>query len=78
MIGTRQDGEPIRIDGDVDNLATYEDKEEEEEMEVFVKHDNVLHGQKKNTQKLCSLQFLRYCVRFGKCAIHGGWLETLL
>ena len=28
MIGTRQDGEPIRIDGDVDNLATYEDKEE--------------------------------------------------
>ena len=54
-----QDGEPIRIDGDVDNLATYEDKEEEEEMEVYVKHDNLLHGQKKNTQKLCSLQFLR-------------------
>ena len=54
-----QDGEPIRIDGDVDNLATYEDKEEEADMEVYVKHDNLLHGRKKNTQKICSLQFLR-------------------
>lgn len=61
-----QDGEPIRIDGDVDNLATYEDKEEEEEMEVYVKHDNLLHGQKKNTQKLCSLQFLRKYIHVAK------------
>ncbi|XP_063688076.1 zygotic DNA replication licensing factor mcm3-like [Bolinopsis microptera] len=61
-----QDGEPIRIDGDVDNLATYEDKEEEEEMELYVKHDNLLHGQKKNTQKLCSLQFLRKYIHVAK------------
>jgi len=61
-----QDGEPIRIDGDVDALATYQDKEDEEDMEVYVKHNNLLHGQKKNTQKLCSLQFLRKYIHVAK------------
>lgn len=61
-----QDGEPLRVDGDVDNLATYEDKVDEEEMEVYVKHDNLLHGVKKNTQKICSLQFLRKYIHVAK------------
>jgi len=60
------EGEPIRIDTDVDNLATYEDKVVEEDMDVYVKHDNLLHGQKKTTEKICSLQFLRKYIHVAK------------
>eukprot|EP00116_Pleurobrachia_bachei_P006744 sb/3467006/ len=61
------DGEPLRTDGDVDNLATYEDKKADEgDMEIYVKHDNLLHGKKKNTDKLCSLQFLRKYIHVAK------------
>uniref|UniRef100_A0AAY4B617 DNA replication licensing factor MCM3 n=1 Tax=Denticeps clupeoides TaxID=299321 RepID=A0AAY4B617_9TELE len=62
-----QEGQALSLGGTVDVLATGdpdEAQEEQEELQVFEKHNNLLHGNKK--EKIVSKEFLRKYIHVAK------------
>uniref|UniRef100_A0AAY4B343 DNA replication licensing factor MCM3 n=1 Tax=Denticeps clupeoides TaxID=299321 RepID=A0AAY4B343_9TELE len=64
-----QEGQALSLGGTVDVLATGdpdEAQEEQEELQVFEKHNNLLHGNKKRREKIVSKEFLRKYIHVAK------------
>ncbi|CAH1247849.1 MCM3 [Branchiostoma lanceolatum] len=65
-----QDGDVLPMGSDVDVLTTADldaAEEEEKEMSIYEKHDNTLHGQKKDKkEKIVSMQFMRKYIHVAK------------
>nr|XP_020472677.1 DNA replication licensing factor MCM3 [Monopterus albus] len=64
-----QDGAAMALGGTVDILATEDPDavtEEHEELQVYEKHNNLLHGSKKKKDKIVSKEFMRKYVHIAK------------
>ncbi|MBN3296449.1 MCM3Z factor, partial [Amia calva] len=64
-----QDGAALSLGGSVDILATDDPnvtQEEEEELQVYEKHNNLLHGTKRRREKIVSMEFMRKYIHVAK------------
>ncbi|XP_054833867.1 DNA replication licensing factor MCM3 isoform X1 [Eublepharis macularius] len=64
-----QDGDVMPLGSSVDRLATEDPglaEEEEQELQVYEKHDDILHGPKRRKEKVVSMEFMRKYITFAK------------
>ncbi|XP_036840516.1 DNA replication licensing factor MCM3 isoform X1 [Oncorhynchus mykiss] len=64
-----QDGTAMAFGGSVDILATEDPdsfQEEQEELQVYEKHNNLLHGTKRRRDKIVSKEFMRKYIHIAK------------
>ncbi|CAK6963149.1 DNA replication licensing factor MCM3 [Scomber scombrus] len=64
-----QEGAAMTLGGTVDVLATEDPDavaEEQEELQIYEKHNNLLHGSKKKREKIVSKEFMRKYIRIAK------------
>lgn len=64
-----QDGDALPLGSAVENLATDDPNaihEEEEELQVYEKHNNLLHGSKRRGEKVLSMEFMRKYIHVAK------------
>ncbi|XP_053192622.1 DNA replication licensing factor MCM3 [Scomber japonicus] len=64
-----QEGAAMTLGGTVDVLATEDPDavaEEQEELQIYEKHNNLLHGSKKKKEKIVSKEFMRKYIRIAK------------
>nr|XP_046149111.1 DNA replication licensing factor MCM3 [Oncorhynchus gorbuscha] len=64
-----QDGTAMAFGGSVDILATEDPdlvQEEQEELQVYEKHNNLLHGTKRRREKIVSKEFMRKYIHIAK------------
>ncbi|EEC19578.1 DNA replication licensing factor, putative, partial [Ixodes scapularis] len=65
-----QDGEPLPIRSAADLLTTHDpeelDKEGEKETSIYEKHDVLLHGSKRRTEKTISVEFMKKYIHIAK------------
>ncbi|KAJ1148955.1 hypothetical protein NDU88_001779 [Pleurodeles waltl] len=64
-----QDGDAMPFGSAVDILATEDPnttQEEQEELQVYEKHDNLLHGSKRRKDKVVSMEFMRKYIHVAK------------
>nr|XP_057928171.1 DNA replication licensing factor MCM3 [Doryrhamphus excisus] len=64
-----QEGEAMALGGSVDILATDDPDvvaKEDEELQVYEKHNNLLHGSKKKREKIVSKEFMRKYIHIAK------------
>ncbi|TMS12183.1 DNA replication licensing factor MCM3 [Larimichthys crocea] len=74
-----QEGAAMALGGTVDILATEDPDaiaEEHEELQIYEKHNNLLHGSKRKKDKIVSKEFMRKYIHIAKavtpCADRGG------
>ncbi|XP_051868626.1 DNA replication licensing factor MCM3 [Pristis pectinata] len=64
-----QDGDALPLGSAVDILATEDPdalQEEEQELQVYEKHDNLLHGARRRKEKIVSMEFMRKYIHVAK------------
>jgi len=64
-----QEGAAMTLGGSVDVLATEDPDavaEEQEELQIYEKHNNLLHGNKRKKEKIVSKEFMRKYIRIAK------------
>ncbi|CAH2245679.1 DNA replication licensing factor MCM3 [Pelobates cultripes] len=64
-----QDGDAMPLGSAVDILATNDPNvthEEQQELQVYEKHDNLLHGTKRKREKIVSMDFMRKYIHVAK------------
>ncbi|XP_053737084.1 DNA replication licensing factor MCM3 [Synchiropus splendidus] len=64
-----QEGAAMALGGTVDVLATEDPdviEEEQEELQIYEKHNNLLHGSKKKKEKIVSKEFMRKYIHIAK------------
>ncbi|KAL8173083.1 UNVERIFIED_CONTAM: MCM DNA helicase complex subunit [Gekko kuhli] len=64
-----QDGDVMPLGSSVERLATEDPslaEEEEQELQVYEKHDDLLHGPKRRKEKTVSVEFMRKYINFAK------------
>ncbi|XP_045917192.1 DNA replication licensing factor MCM3 [Micropterus dolomieu] len=64
-----QEGEAMALGGTVDVLATEDPNavaEEQEELQIYEKHNNLLHGSKRKKDKIVSKEFMRKYIHIAK------------
>ncbi|XP_067428384.1 DNA replication licensing factor MCM3 [Thunnus thynnus] len=64
-----QEGAAMTLGGSVDVLATEDPDavaEEQEELQIYEKHNNLLHGSKRKKEKIVSKEFMRKYIRIAK------------
>ncbi|XP_067901738.1 zygotic DNA replication licensing factor mcm3-like [Heterodontus francisci] len=64
-----QDGDALPLGSAVDILATEDPnatQEEEQELQIYEKHDNLLHGAKRRKEKIVSMEFMRKYIHVAK------------
>ncbi|XP_072436308.1 zygotic DNA replication licensing factor mcm3-like isoform X2 [Chiloscyllium punctatum] len=64
-----QDGDALPLGSAVDILATEDPDaihEEEQELQIYEKHDNLLHGAKRHREKIVSMEFMRKYIHVAK------------
>ncbi|KAM4693764.1 DNA replication licensing factor MCM3 [Discoglossus pictus] len=64
-----QDGDAMPLGSAVDILATEDPnvaREEQQELQVYEKHDSLLHGPKKRREKIVSIDFMRKYIHVAK------------
>uniref|UniRef100_A0A8D2JKD8 DNA replication licensing factor MCM3 n=1 Tax=Varanus komodoensis TaxID=61221 RepID=A0A8D2JKD8_VARKO len=64
-----QDGDAMPLGSTVELLATDDPAftaEEEKELQVYEKHDSLLHGPKRQREKIVSVEFMRKYIHFAK------------
>uniref|UniRef100_A0A8C5MQG7 DNA replication licensing factor MCM3 n=1 Tax=Leptobrachium leishanense TaxID=445787 RepID=A0A8C5MQG7_9ANUR len=64
-----QDGDAMPLGSSVDILATNDPNvthEEQQELQVYEKHDNLLHGNKRKREKIVSMEFMRKYIHVAK------------
>ncbi|XP_043917639.1 DNA replication licensing factor MCM3 [Protopterus annectens] len=64
-----QDGDALPLGSAVEILATDDPnitQEEEQEMQVYEKHDSLLHGAKRRKEKIVSMEFMRKYIHVAK------------
>ncbi|XP_048392741.1 DNA replication licensing factor MCM3 [Stegostoma tigrinum] len=64
-----QDGDALPLGSAVDILATEDPdtiQEEEQELQIYEKHDALLHGAKRHKEKIVSLEFMRKYIHVAK------------
>ncbi|CAB1339801.1 unnamed protein product, partial [Coregonus sp. 'balchen'] len=77
-----QDGTAMAFGGSVDILATEDPdsvQDEQEELQVYEKHNNLLHGTKRRREKVVSKEFMRKYIHIAKTSpVTARTLETLI
>ncbi|XP_039604357.1 zygotic DNA replication licensing factor mcm3-like [Polypterus senegalus] len=64
-----QDGDALPLGSSVDILTTDDPsliREEEEQLQVYERHDNLLHGSKRRREKIVSMEFMRKYIHVAK------------
>ncbi|XP_028653055.1 zygotic DNA replication licensing factor mcm3-like [Erpetoichthys calabaricus] len=64
-----QDGDALPLGSSVDILATDDPsliREAEEQLQVYERHDNLLHGNKRRREKIVSMEFMRKYIHVAK------------
>ncbi|XP_078085447.1 zygotic DNA replication licensing factor mcm3-like [Mustelus asterias] len=64
-----QDGDALPLGSAIDILATEDPdatQEEEQELQIYEKHDNLLHGAKRRKEKIVSMEFMRKYIHVAK------------
>ncbi|XP_059841422.1 DNA replication licensing factor MCM3 [Hypanus sabinus] len=64
-----QDGDALPLGSAVDALATEDPdtlQDEEQELQVYEKHDNLLHGARRRKEKIVSMEFMRKYIHVAK------------
>ncbi|KAH9373981.1 hypothetical protein HPB48_003975 [Haemaphysalis longicornis] len=65
-----QDGEPLPIRSTADLLTTHDpnevDKDADKETSIYEKHDALLHGSKRRTEKTISVEFMKKYIHIAK------------
>ncbi|XP_041038392.1 zygotic DNA replication licensing factor mcm3-like isoform X2 [Carcharodon carcharias] len=64
-----QDGDALPLGSAVEILATEDPdatQEEEQELQIYEKHDNLLHGAKRRKEKIVSMEFMRKYIHVAK------------
>lgn len=64
-----QDGDAMPLGSSVDILATNDpnvSNEEQQELQIYEKHDSLLHGVKKKREKIISIEFMRKYIHVAK------------
>ncbi|XP_067844590.1 DNA replication licensing factor MCM3 [Heptranchias perlo] len=64
-----QDGDALPLGSAVDVLATQDPdamQEEEQELQIYEKHDSLLHGAKRRKEKIVSMEFMRKYIHVAK------------
>ncbi|XP_078262042.1 DNA replication licensing factor MCM3 [Rhinoraja longicauda] len=64
-----QDGDPLPLGSAVDVLATEDPdvlQDEEQELQIYEKHDNLLHGARRRKEKIVSMEFMRKYIHVAK------------
>ncbi|XP_069786746.1 zygotic DNA replication licensing factor mcm3-like isoform X2 [Narcine bancroftii] len=64
-----QDGDALPLGSAVDVLATEDPDalpDEEQELQIYEKHDNLLHGARKRKEKIVSMEFMRKYIHVAK------------
>lgn len=64
-----QDGDAMPLGSSVDILATNDpnvSNEEQQELQIYAKHDSILHGVKKKREKIISMEFMRKYIHVAK------------
>ncbi|XP_077172081.1 DNA replication licensing factor MCM3 [Paroedura picta] len=64
-----QDGDVMPLGSSVERLATEDPglaEEEEQELQVYEKHDDLLHGPRRRKEKIVSVEFMRKYINFAK------------
>uniref|UniRef100_A0ACB8GEU1 MCM DNA helicase complex subunit n=1 Tax=Sphaerodactylus townsendi TaxID=933632 RepID=A0ACB8GEU1_9SAUR len=64
-----QDGDVMPLGSSVERLATEDPslaEEEEQEVQIYEKHDDLLHGPKRRKEKIVSVEFMRKYINFAK------------
>uniref|UniRef100_UPI00398EE637 DNA replication licensing factor MCM3 n=1 Tax=Pristiophorus japonicus TaxID=55135 RepID=UPI00398EE637 len=64
-----QDGDALPLGSAVDVLATEDPnavQEEEQELQIYEKHDHLLHGAKRRKEKIVSMEFMRKYIHVAK------------
>lgn len=64
-----QDGDALPLGSAVDVLATEDPdalQDEEQELQIYEKHDNLLHGARRRKEKIVSMEFMRKYIHVAK------------